>query len=311
MQQTTRATVAFVYVTDERGFELARHSAMSLALSQHAPCSIHIFCHRFLPAPPTQFSQAMAKLQANVVFHDISDPAVEQHQTCLHVTTPSLLKPVAVARLVGQYDRIAYLDNDMLVFEDLMIGDIDFGSAPMAAVVDMDLTETGALHRSRRTAGDGELDVLGGYFNSGFMVFESKSWRGGEFLAQYAAALDQHDIGCKYKIDCTSIEQCALNSVFERNWVRLPMSYNLQAGAKFTGAWKTAVVRHYAGGRKFIPVALFRNDSKDVSFLNKIRQAMGMPTTPFPFVYELTYQLNAARKYRNDAPMRRFIAHGA
>jgi lipopolysaccharide biosynthesis glycosyltransferase len=297
-------TVAFVYLTDERGFELARHSAMSLAMSQRAPCSIHIFCYRFVPDPSSQFLQAMANLRASVVFHEISDPAVEHHQTCLHVTTPTLLKPAAVTRLVGQYDRIVYLDSDVLVFEDLMIEDIDFGSMPMAAVVDMDLTETGALHRSGRTSDNGETEVLGSYFNAGFMVFESKNWRSGEFLAQYAAALDQHNIECKYKSNCTSIDQCAMNSVFERNWVRLPMSHNLQAGAKFTRAWKTATVRHYAGGRKFIPVALFRNDSKDVRYLNRIRQAMGMPTTPFPFLFELPYRLNAARKYRNDVPMR-------
>ena len=52
---------------------------------------------------------------------------------------------------------------------------------------------------------------------------------------------------------------------------------------------------------------LFRNDSKDVRYLNRIRQAMGMRTTPFPFLFELPYRLNVARKYRNDVPMRRFI----
>jgi lipopolysaccharide biosynthesis glycosyltransferase len=298
---------AFVYVTDERGFELASYSAASLALSQHEPCDIHIFCYQFSPKVPPRFSSAMAELRTKLTFHDIHDAAVEQYQTHGHVTKPTLLKPLAVATLIDAYDRVVYLDNDMLVFDDLMIQDIEFGQAPIAAVIDMDVSDTGWLRHSigpNRVRG---FDDPGGYFNAGLMIFESRNWPRREFGERYIAALDQHDIACPYKIDCTSCDQCGLNSVFQNNWIKLPTSYNMQAGAKFTGAWKTATVRHYCGRQKFIPISLFRNDSRDTLYLNRIRRTIGLPTTRFPLLYEFPFRLNAARKYRKNAITRRFL----
>jgi lipopolysaccharide biosynthesis glycosyltransferase len=298
---------AFVYVTDERGFELTRHSAASLALSQSEPCDIHIFCYHFSPRVPLRFSDAMAELRAKLIFHDIGDTAVEKHQTHGHVTTPTLLKPLAVAKLVSNYDRIVYLDNDMLVFDDLEIEAISFGRTPIAAVIDMDVSDTGWLRHSTgyRAAVGGNL--RGGYFNAGFMVFEAKNFDQEEINEKYADALDHHDIACPYKIDCTSVDQCALNIIFENNWTRLPASYNMQAGAKFTSDWKTAIVRHYCGARKFLPVSLFRNDGRDVHYLNRIRHAVGQPAIKYPFLFELAFQVNAVRKYRGDALIRQFL----
>src|SRR5208282_5363363 len=100
------------------------------------PCDIHVFCHQFSPSVSPGFSAAIADLRVNLIFHDIKDAALEQHQTHGHVTTPTLLKPSAVGKLVGEYDRIVYLDNDILVFDDLRIEDINFGPAPIAAVID-------------------------------------------------------------------------------------------------------------------------------------------------------------------------------
>jgi lipopolysaccharide biosynthesis glycosyltransferase len=298
---------AFVYVTDERGLELAKHSAMSVALSQNEPCDIHIFCYQFSPRPSPDFTAALARLRSNLIVHTISDLAMEQHETWGHVTTPTLLKPAAVSELVGSYDRIVYLDNDIIVFDDLQVATIDFGSAPVAAVIDMDLSRTGALRDSVWAYAGGKTPGLGGYFNAGVLIFESRNWRDSDFRQKYTAALNQHDIACSYKLDCTSIDQCALNSVFENNWIKLPLSYNLQASAKFTAAWQTAAVRHYCGWRKVIPVGLFRNDSRDVRYLNKIKQALGRPTARLPLLYEIPFGLNVARNYSSSQVMRRFM----
>ena len=299
---------AFIYVTDERGLELAQHSAVSVALSQNEPCDIHIFGYQFSPQPSPEFAAALDRLRSNLIVHTVSDATVEQHKTWGHVTTPTLLKPVAVGELVGSYDRIVYLDNDILVFDDLQVAAIDFGSLPIAAVIDMDLSHTGWLRDSVWTSAGVETDSLGGYFNAGVLIFESRNWRDSEFRQKYAAALNKHDVACSYKLDCTSIDQCALNSVFENNWLRLPLSYNMQASAKFTGAWQTAAVRHYCGWRKAIPVCIFRNDSRDVRYLNKIRQALGRPTTRLPqLLYEIPFRLNAVRNYSGNQVMRRFM----
>lgn len=300
--------LAFVYVTDERGLDLAKHSILSVALSQRQPCDFHIFCHRFSPPPSPEFTAALVRLRANLHFHPISDLAVEQHKTWGHVTTPSLLKQAAIGQLTGSYDRIVYLDNDIVVFEDMQIASIDFGRAPIAAVIDMDLSRTGALRNSVWAYEAGKTNNLGGYFNAGVLIVETRNWRNSEFQQKYAAALDQHDIACPYKLDCTSIEQCALNSIFENDWIKLPLSYNMQASAKFTRAWQTAAVRHYCGWRKVIPVSMFRNDSRDVRYLNRIHQAMGRPAIPLPLLYEIPFRLNAARNYSSSRAMRRFMS---
>lgn len=178
--------LALVYVTDERGFELAIYSAASLVLSQRGPCDIHMFCYQFSPMLPSQLSVLLRRLCATITLHPISDRAVEQHHTCGHVTTPSLLKISAIEELVEQYDRIAYFDNDVLVFGNLAIEDVDLGAAPVGAVVDMDLSETGALRGSKWSKSRKTSTTPTSYFNVGFMVVDCKNWRGNNYRAQYA-----------------------------------------------------------------------------------------------------------------------------
>lgn len=295
--------VCFVYVTDRQGFDLASLSALSLGMSQPSPCHIRIFCHRFVPQPSVELLDAVAKLGIALSFSPVEDAAAEQHQTHGHVTTPTLLKLRAVENLVSDYDRVVFLDNDILVFRDLKIGELEFGNAPIAAVADMDLADTGVLRNvDLRHVEAGAADI-GSYFNAGFLVFESSNWHG-EFLTSYEVALDRHDHGCPYKIDCTSIDQCALNVVFEDDWLRLPPTYNMQASSKFTDNWKTAAVRHYCGPRKYVPLSFFRSDKRDVDYLNAIHRLLGRPTSNLGPMYELFHALNRLRNRRNSGPIR-------
>ena len=113
------------------------------------------------------------------------------------MTTPSLLKLSAVRSLIDHYDQVAYLDNDFLLFDDLKIEDVQFDEAPLAAVVDMDLTETGALFQSQHSMSEKQAKGLQNYFNSGLMIFKSQEWH--DDLNDYAAALDGHEIRCPHK----------------------------------------------------------------------------------------------------------------
>ena len=70
--------VAFIYSTDEGGFEFVRHSAMSLALSQKPPCDIHVFCHRFLPSGSDRLPAALRELGATLTLDRIEDAEVER-----------------------------------------------------------------------------------------------------------------------------------------------------------------------------------------------------------------------------------------
>ena len=293
---------AFIYSTDEGGFDLVRHSAMSLALSQKSPCSIHVFCYRFLPGSSDRLPAALRELGATLTLDRIEDAELERHETCLHVTKPALLRLLAMERLTALYDRIVYLDNDVLVFDDLGIEELDFGSSSVAAVVDMDLSETGAIARSQRREGGAD------YFNSGFIACDARRWRGGEVRDRYLRALAEHAAGCSFKAACTSIDQCAANHAFAGDWAHLPLSYNMQASAKYTAHWRNAKVRHYCGARKFLPLAPFRNDGRDTRLLNQIRARLGMSRVGTPAAQELLYRLNALRQRRLNADMRRFCS---
>lgn len=298
--------VCFVYVTDQKGFDLASLSALSLGMSQPAPCHIRVFCHKFEPAPSKELLSAVAKLGIDLSFSQIEDAAAEQHQTHGHVTTPTLLKLRAVENLIAEYDRVVFLDNDVLVFKDLEVGALDFGSFPLAAVADMDLADTGVLRNVDLQQAPRQTGGIGSYFNAGFLIFESSNWRQ-EFLASYEAALNGHDHGCPYKIDCTSIDQCALNVVFEEDWLRLSPTYNMQASSKFTESWKTASVRHYCGPRKYVPLSLFRSDKRDVDYLNAIHRLLGRPTSNLAILYELFHGLNRIRNQRTSLPIRNLL----
>jgi lipopolysaccharide biosynthesis glycosyltransferase len=299
--------VAYIFVTDKRGYELTQHSAVSLALSQPTHCDIHVFCYQFLPKSSTLFSAALNKLGSKLTLSSISDPTVEHHPARGRVTTPTLLKLAAANTLVDRYDRIVYLDNDILVFDELKIASINFGLAPIAAVVDMDLSANGSLRNSTWATGRSGTDEIGNYFNAGMIVFATRNWRS-SYLETYAAALEEHAKSCRYKLNCTSVDQCAINMTFANLWVKLPAKHNMQAGTKFTRSWKTAAVRHYCGGRKFTPVSPFRNDRRDVVHLNRIRKLLGLRKTRFPIAYEIMFRLNVARQYRDATDMRRFLA---
>jgi lipopolysaccharide biosynthesis glycosyltransferase len=299
--------VCFAYVTDKKGFDLAALSIMSVAMSQPRPCHIQVFCYKFAPRPDSRLLEALTRLGAELRFSEIADDAVEQHPTHGHVTTPALLKLSAVARLMAAYDRIVYLDNDVLLFEDLKIAQLDFGAFPIGAVTDIDLTETGALRHSSWLDASSRDQATGSYFNSGVMIFESANWRG-EFLETYAQVLQTHDHGCSYKLDCTSNDQCAANTAFRNNWLRLPATYNMQAGAKFTQSWRTAAARHYCGPRKCVPLQPFRSDGRDVAYLNRIRRMLGQPTSRLGLLYDVLFWINRVRHHRGDTAMRNFLA---
>jgi lipopolysaccharide biosynthesis glycosyltransferase len=233
------------------------------------------------------------------------DEELERHQTYGHVTKPTLLRLIPVDKLAPSYDRIVILDNDVLVFSDLELELLVLGPRPVAAVIDMDLSDTGAIFRANV---DPDFAARSpSYFNMGFMVYESRNWRPREFGDKYARALQDHDVECPYKINCTSPDQCAANVVFADNWLPLPISYNMQASAKYTGHWRDAVVRHYCGSRKFIPPSLFRNDDKDITILNDIRSQLRLSLLGRPLYYRAFYIMNTLRKYPRNGALRSFL----
>ncbi|MCB8876292.1 glycosyltransferase family 8 protein [Acidisoma silvae] len=298
--------VCFVYVTDERGFDLTTLSALSLGLSQSRP-DVHILGHKFLPQASKEFKEAAAKLDMRVTFGSVEDAAAERHETFDHITTPSLLKLAAVTSLVSDYDRIVYIDYDFLVFKKLDIEGLNFDGRPIAAVADLDLNYINGVKKLDWRDQSSLSASLGTYFNSGFMIFDAATWRV-DFLRQYQAALDAHALSCDYVVDCTTPDQCALNKVFSDNWRELPADYNMQAAGKFTKSWQTAATRHYCGARKFLPLSPLRSDYRDTGHINAIHDLLGRPTSRLALAYWVLFKLNCIRKYRASEPVRHIFS---
>jgi lipopolysaccharide biosynthesis glycosyltransferase len=261
---------AAVYVIDEKGYELAQHAATSLILTQSAFQDIHVFCHNFSPSPSNRLVEVGRQRGVRVHIEPIdhSHSVINQGQ----ITKTHFLKVEAVDRIAQAYDRILYVDHDILFFEELFLENINLEGLPVGAVYD--IAETGCL-----TNPDFIKDCLHKkrsphYFNSGFMLFDASKWNH-EFTANFLQFATEHKLSCDYKQNCKLNDQCSFNRLFENNWKRLPLNFNVQGCAKFTDRWDRAPVRHYQGPRKFLPVRPWRNDARDVRLIKGIREAMG------------------------------------
>ena len=139
----------------------------------------------------------------------------------LHVggTTISSLYRLKLPQILStEYDRVLYLDSDVLVLQSLDdVLQSDMGGMPAAAVNDVWLNLKGnKLASSVRAAiGFGPDDV---YFNSGVMLLDWKEVVSTKIMEQ-ALAILRHD-------DLHFADQCALNKVMCNNWKEMPLKFN-------------------------------------------------------------------------------------
>lgn len=292
-----RTTIA--YVTDARGYELVRHSAASVLLTQRTPHDLHVFCNGFMPAADDTLRAAAERAGVLLRFNPIDDIDPGAIRFGSHITRTSLLKLDAIDALCDSYDRILYLDGDVLVFRDLALGEIDLGAHPIAAA--HDIAECGGITDADFRANCTRTGRSPNYFNVGVMVVDCRGWRAERGLRErYHALLRAHAETCDYKAGCTTSEQCAFNILFERNWKRLPQTFNMQSCAMFGERWSAAAVRHYVGSRKFLPARPWRTDARDHALLDRIRAELGLPPVGRPG-RTAAYALN---RLRNRAMVR-------
>jgi lipopolysaccharide biosynthesis glycosyltransferase len=288
-------------VTDQLGYELARHAVVSILMSQNYKYDLIVFCHRFEPPKDAALFSYAASRGIELEMAPIEDESSESFTTHGHITTATLLKFEAVDRLYQKYDRVLYADIDILFFDNIAIDKVDFRNKPLAAVVDVG--EWVVKSHARESAGfepyGEEYDPVD-YFNAGLLLFNCAMWDSKSFRDRYVHFLTVHDAECVYKKDCLTIDQCALNRLFEGQWTKLPAGYNFQACGKFTRQWKSAEVRHYTGAKKFLPMRPWRNDNRDTRYIRKIRHVLGYTNpVPIPFV-NYVFELNA-RRHRPEA----------
>lgn len=288
---------AFVLLTDERGLALTQQAVAMGVLTQKTTKKFIIFCAGFMPDPNSRLVTAARKKGVVVEFRPISSKPCDGVQFRTgdnrhnHVTPTAILKIHAIDSLSTEFDRVMYMDNDVLLMQDINIEKIDFEGFPIAAAYD--IAKVGDIdHKSfhERCADKGRSPH---YFNAGVIVSECKQWKH-EFIHRYVHFLKLHKENCDYQEDCSCRDQCVWNLAFERNWKRLPLFMNLQACAMFSRRWKHAAVRHRCGKAKFIPYRPWRSDWREISLVNKGRKLLGEPTFGFTWLCFL-FSFNAWR----------------
>lgn len=270
---------AFVFMTDQRGLVLTEHAVAAALVTQRTTQHIIVFCDGFEPPQQTRLQAEASNRGLKVEYRSLGGVnrprngyvATGAHA---HVSSTTLLKMVAIEVLSTEFERVAYLDGDILLMKDFDLAQIDFGDATIAAVYD--IARSGAMASEKdffeRCASYGRSPH---YFNAGVIAADFRHWNS-EFAYRYNEALDEHANGCDYKVNCSCPDQCAWNRAFERAWKRLPLTFNFQACAIFSESWTEAVVRHYVGPTKFIPFRPWRNDALDTALINRARNILGL-----------------------------------
>jgi lipopolysaccharide biosynthesis glycosyltransferase len=203
------------------------------------------------------------------------------------VTISSLYRLKLPQILSTEYDRVLYLDSDVLVLgllDDMLRSDM--GGMPAAVVNDVWLNLKGHKLASnvRAAIGFGPDDV---YFNSGVMLLDWKKVVSTNIMEQ-ALAILRHD-------DLRFADQCALNKVLRNNWMELPLEYNwisivddcLRADP---------VIRHFTDPRKPWSDKFRRKDKAHRRFYSNLFVSLGL--APMQMQGMATYARHAKTTYR-------------
>lgn len=269
---------AILWVTDERGLDLAEHSVAVALLTQRAtPCLI--FCVGFAPPASTNLSLAAKRLGGAVEYRPLEKRETTQklHRgkgAHKHVSSAATLKMDALWSLKGELDRALYVDNDVLLMGDFGLEAIDFEGLPLAAVYDFakvgELGDDIGFHRRCEENG-----LSPHYFNAGVLAIDLAALSE-KHVEAYQTGLIDHFNRCGYNPACSCNDQCVWNMTFAGAWKRLPLSHNFQACAMFNKGWQAAKARHYVGPAKFIPLRKWRNDRKDTALIREAQILLGL-----------------------------------
>ncbi|CAN5301185.1 hypothetical protein BH11PSE2_BH11PSE2_02900 [soil metagenome] len=284
--------IAITLITDQRGYGLARYALASILASQTDAYDLYLHCDGFEPPPATDSLFDLARrVGRRLIMRGVSDATYEGYGTAGHISTTTLKKFSAVRDLAGDYERVLYADTDILHFDALPLSTEDFAGRPVAAVYDIaestGLTDPAFTENCRRGG------VSPRYFNAGLMYFDTTACDMAALEARYRVLAADHQTSCPYKAGCTTNDQCSFNRLFEDAWHALPVTWNVQACARFTPAWAKAAARHYTGPKKFLPIRPWRNDARDRRYLARLAADLEQPAPAWSGWPSVIFPLNA------------------
>jgi lipopolysaccharide biosynthesis glycosyltransferase len=295
--------IAVAYICDANYHDITLYSLASVARSHASPLAFFFFQSGYHEDPPASFQRFVRshghtlEIVAAPSFTLGSAPkaTAAQHQ---HITDTALSKVMAIEMLSRDHDYILYLDGDVLAFGDLHCERYAGFPAIAGACLDLSigtgLDDPSIWHRCE-TAGLSPF-----YFNSGVMMINAARWRRTAAFDRFAENFEIHREYCHYLATCPTHDQCVFNMTFGWETMHLPMSLNVQKSAMHTAVWNSALVRHYTGPRKFLPVRWRTCDRREFALLKAISEEAGLAGPGF-HDFGVAYRLNALRRHATVA----------
>lgn len=299
--------IAIAYVTDRNYHDLTLYALASVAMFHRRPVDFFVFQHEYAGAVTPRYRSAIEGYGHSLTIAEAPpyDPAYSM-TVSKHLTHAAFFRVSAIEQLAHSYEYVLYLDGDTLAFGDLRCHELAGFSEVAAACLDLSIStgfdDPHFVENCRHNA------VTPEYFNSGVMMINSRKWLETRALDRFTENLHQHAQACSYLTHCTTNDQCAFNLTLGGEYKRLPVTYNVQKSAFQTHAWSDALLRHYTGLIKFVPVCFWRCDRKEHHLLHRISGETGLALPTRFFDFGLGYFLNAFRRRRTVASYEHAIA---
>ena len=176
----------------------------------------------------------------------------------------------AIEQMAQIYDRILYLDTDMIINSDMALKllSIDLRGMNIGAVRDVHQS----INSNREVP---ELKKIGlkniAFFNAGMLIIDCKKWR------ESGALEHMLDIGRKSPEAITAHDQSLLNIYAYENWLEISPVWNWQVSSRNVYLIETfnAQVLHIAGENKLWlnrpkPKHIFKHYEKYKDFLKDV-----------------------------------------
>jgi lipopolysaccharide biosynthesis glycosyltransferase len=290
--------IAVLYTCDKNYHELTLYSLASIARVHRSPLDFHIVQVDYEQAISSELEEFVSARGHRLIRTISPATAVKSESrkgsSWEHITDVMFHKSAAIHSLTQDYDYIVYVDGDILAFGELQLDALAGFDELCAACLDIPVT-SGIEHADFHSNCE-RNNASPDFFNTGVIMVNASKWLGTKAHERFIEALARHAAGCPYFRNCILNDQCVFNMVVAGDFLKLPLTLNMQQGALHTRDWATAIIRHYSGPRKFLNWRPWTCDPRQHRLLHAISRETGLRPPSGIYDFGVSYQLNGVRR---------------